>query len=194
VVQSVKERNGTEKPKTFLHLRHLERYPLRTPYTTIADGVVALVRSEALNSDEYDSARGRVAKPKVELLVDKTGVGRGVTDILKERGLRFTGVVIHGGESSHLSDGAYHVPKKDLVAALEVPFDSERLKVAEGLELWGVLKEELQSFRRKQNPKTSHVSFEHWRESDHDDLVLAAALACWGVAGRRGQRRLRVIR
>jgi hypothetical protein len=178
VVQSVKERDGTDKLKTFLHLRYLERYPLRTPYTTIADGVAGLMRSEALNAYEYDPTRHRIAKPEVELLVDKTGVGRGVTDILKERGLRFTGVVIHGGESSHRSDGAHHVPKKDVVAALEVPFDAERLKVAQGLELWGVLKEELQNFRRKQNPKTSHVSFEHWRETDHDDLVLAAALPC----------------
>lgn len=194
VVQSVRERDERDKLKTFLHLRYLERYPLRTPYTTIADGVTALMRSEALNADEYDPARHRIAKPKVELLVDKTGVGRGVTDVLKERSLRFTGIVIHGGETVHHSDGAHHVPKKDLVAALEVPFDAERLKVAEGLELWGVLKEELQSFRRKQNPKTSHVSFEHWRESDHDDLVLAAALACWGAAGRQGRRTLRVIR
>jgi len=194
IVQSGKERNAEGKLTRFLHLRHLERYPLRTPYTTIADGVVDLMRSEVLNGDEYDSARNRIAKPKVELLVDKTGVGRGVTDILKERGLGFTGIVIHGGESSHRSDGAYHVPKKDLVAALEVPLDTERLKVAEGLELWGVLKGELQSFRRKQNPKTSHVSFEHWRETDHDDLVLAAALACWGAAGGRGRRTLRVIR
>jgi hypothetical protein len=40
-----------------LHLRHLQRYPLRTSYTTIADGVVDVMRSEALNSDEYDPAR-----------------------------------------------------------------------------------------------------------------------------------------
>ena len=87
--------------------------------------------------------------------MDKTGVGRGVTDILKERGLRPTGIVIHGGETAHRSDGAYHVPKKDLVAAFEVPFHTEKLKVAEGLEPWGVLREELQNFRRKQNPKTA---------------------------------------
>jgi hypothetical protein len=194
VVQSVKERNDDGQLKTFLHLRHLERYPLRTSYTTIADGVVNVMRSKALNDDEYDPSRHRVAKPKVELLVDKTGVGRGVTDILKERGLRFTGIVIHGGESTHKTDGAYHVPKKDLVAALEVPFDTGRLKIAEGLELWGVLREELQNFRRKQNPKTSHVSFEHWRDSEHDDLVLAVAMACWGATARRGQRALRLIR
>jgi hypothetical protein len=193
VVQTVKERNDEGKIKGSLHLRHLERYPLRTPYTTIADGVAALMRSPILHQDEYDPSRHRIAKPRVELLVDKTGVGRGVTDILKERGLRFTGVVIHGGETAHRTDGSYHVPKKDLIAALEVPFDTGKLKIAEGLELWGELREELQNFRRKQNPKTAHTSFEHWRESDHDDLVLAAALACWGATARRGQRALRLL-
>ncbi len=53
---------------------------------------------------------------------------------------------------------------------------------------------ELQSFRCKQNPKTAHVSFEHWRDSDHDDLVLAVAMACWGANSKRLRRSLRVIR
>ena len=88
----------------------------------------------------------------------------------------------------------YHVPKKDLVAALEVPFDKGTLKIAQGLELWPALREELQSFRRKQNQKTAHVSFEHWRDSEHDDLVLAVAMACWGATSRRPRRTLRVIR
>jgi hypothetical protein len=194
VVQTAYERSEQGKLRKYLHLRHLERYQLRTSYTTIADGVASTMRSPALNTDEYDPKRHRMAKPKVELLVDKTGVGRGVTDILKERGLRFTGIVIHGGETTHHTDGAYHVPKKDLVAALEVPFDAGRLKIAAGLDLWGVLREELQNFRRKQNPRTSHVSFEHWREGDHDDLVLACALACWGATRRRGSRALRLVR
>jgi hypothetical protein len=194
VVHSVKERNDAGNFNTFLHLRHLERYPLRTSYTTVADGVVGVMRSEALNGHEYDPARNRIARANVELFVDKTGVGRGVTDIMKERGLRFTGIVIHGGESTHNTDGAYHVPKKDLVAALEVPFDRNRLKIAEGLALWPVLREELQNFRRKQNPKTAHTSFEHWRDSEHDDLVLAVAMACWGATAHRGQRTLRLIR
>jgi hypothetical protein len=194
VVQSVKEPTGGGNFQTSLHLRHLERYPLRTSYTAIADGVVNVMRSGPLTSDEYDPSRHRIAKPKVELLVDKTGVGRGVTDILKERGLRFTGIVIHGGETTHKTDGSYHVPKKDLVAALEVPFDKGTLRIAEGLDLWPALREELQSFRRKQNPKTAHVSFEHWRDSDHDDLVLAVAMACWGATSRRPRRTTRIIR
>jgi hypothetical protein len=194
VLQSVKERVEGSSFRTVLHLRHLQRYPLRTSYTTIADGVVDVMRSEVLTADEYDPVRNRVARAKAELLVDKTGVGRGVTDILEERGLKFTGIVIHGGETTHKTDGAYHVPKKDLVAALEVPFDKGTLRIAEGLDLWPALREELQSFRRKQNPKTSHVSFEHWRDSDHDDLVLAVAMACWGATSRRPRRTVRVIR
>jgi hypothetical protein len=196
IVQSGKERNAEGRPTRFLHLRHLERYPLRTPYTTIADGVATLMRSEALNAYEYDPLINRTAKPKVELIVDKTGVGVAVTDLLKARGLKFTSVTIHGGEKVTRSGGGYNVPKLDLVAALEVPFHSETLKVAEGLELWGVLREELMNFRRKVNTKTAHTSFEHWRETDHDDLVLAAALACWGAVGRRsrGTRTLQVLR
>ena len=194
VLQTVKDRTGGGNFRTVMQLRHLQRYQLRTPYTTIADGVVDVMRSKALTGDESDPASHRVARAKAELLVDKTGVGRGVTDILKERGLKFTGIVIHGGETTHNTDDAYHVPKKDLVAALEVPFDKGTLKIAEGLELWPALREELQSFRRKQNPKTAHVSFEHWRDSDHDDLVLAVAMACWGATSRRPRRSVRVIR
>ena len=179
--------------KTFLHLRHLERYPLRTPYTDVADGVAALMRSETLNREEYDPSRDRVAKPRVELIVDKTGVAVAVTDLLKARGLKFTAVTIHRGEKVTRSTGAYNVPKLDLVAALEVPFHIQTLKVAEGLELWGALREELQNFRRKVNAKTTHATFEHWRETDHDHLLLAAALACWGATAKRGRRTLRVI-
>jgi len=45
--------------------------------------------------------------------------------------------------------------------------------------LANVLTEELQTFRAKVTAESGHVSFEHWRERDHDDVVLALALACW---------------
>jgi hypothetical protein len=194
VAQGVREVNEEGKVESSLHLRHLERYPLRTPYTEIADGVAALMRSEQLDGYEYDPSRRRTVKTRSELFVDKTGVGAGVTDLLKAKGIVFTAITIHGGEKVHKENGAFNVPKKDLVAALEVPFDTGTLKVAEGLTLWPTLKEELLNFRRKQNRTTTHVSYEHWREGDHDDLVLACAMACWGAMSRRGLRVLRLIR
>jgi hypothetical protein len=40
------------------------------------------------------------------------------------------------------------------------------------------LADELLAFRAKISARGHHTS-EAWRESDHDDLVLALALACW---------------
>jgi hypothetical protein len=37
----------------------------------------------------------------------------------------------------------------------------------------------LGTFKVKININTGNESFEAWRERDHDDLVLAVALACW---------------
>ncbi len=48
-----------------------------------------------------------------------------------------------------------------------------------GLPLAEVLKDELLNFRVKINEATGHDSYEAWREKDHDDIVLATALACW---------------
>jgi len=120
-----------------------------------------------------------------ELAVDATGVGRAVTDLLKERGVRFKAITITGGDVARHRGGSSSVPKRDLVSALEVPFHTGTLKVAEGLELWPALKSELLNFRRKISLKTAHDSYEHWRESDHDDLVLATALACWHLSRPR---------
>jgi hypothetical protein len=195
VVQSVieqKPEGGTEK---FLHLRHLERYELGTPYPDVADKVATLMRDERLSPNEYDPSRLRVFRKEPQLIVDDTGVGRAVADLLKGKGLKFTAVTITGGdEVNRVASGRYRVPKRDLVGALEVPFHTGRLKIAESMELWPALKKELLNFRRKINLKTAHDSYEHWREGDHDDLVLAAALACWWITRRRGQTALRIYR
>jgi hypothetical protein len=174
------------------HLRHLERYPLRTPYPEIAEKVSALVRDEKLSPTEYDPLRGRYSSQPPALTVDNTGVGVAVTDLLKGKGLRFTPVTITAGDEAHKTGRNWRVPERDLVAALEVPFHTGELKVAEGLTLWPVLREELLNFRRKINLKTAHDSYEHWRDTDHDDLVLATALACWRVTRKRSV--LRVVR
>ena len=171
VIQAVRLDVRGEKASRELHLRHLERYPLRTPYPEMVDKVAAMIAA-------VEGASGESA---AELIVDATGVGRAVTDLLRERGLRFRAVTITGGDKP-LQDGSKHrVPKRDLIAALEVPFHTGELKIAAELRLWPTLREELLNFRRKIDLRTTHDSYEHWRESDHDDLVLAAALATWGA-------------
>ncbi len=176
---AVVEKVGDDKAPD-LHLRHLERYPLRMPYPEMVERVEALVRNPKLTTTRPDRSGRRILE-EPDLLVDATGVGRPVVDLFRERGLRYKAITITGGNSVTRVAGGYGVPKRDLIGALEVPFHSGRLKVAAGLHLWGTLRGELQSFRRKVSLTTGNDTYEHWRESDHDDLVLAAALACWGA-------------
>lgn len=88
-------------------LRHLQRFPLGTPYTTIVPGVARIAGNQTL--------RG------APLVVDQTGVGRPVVDMLRRTpGLaRVVPVTITGGQAlTQQEDGSYHVPKKELVTCL----------------------------------------------------------------------------
>jgi hypothetical protein len=179
VIEKVKTGEAGDDPN--LHLRHLERYPLRMPYPDMVERVAKLVGDPQLRTTHLDRHLARRIVVEPELLVDATGVGRPVVDLFKQRGLRYKAITITGGYKVTGVAGGYGVPKRDLIGALEAPFHSGRLKVAAGLELWGTLRGELQTFRRKVSLTTGMDTYEHWRESDHDDLVLAAALACWGA-------------
>jgi hypothetical protein len=109
-------------------------------------------------------------------------------------GLRPYAVTITGGDSV-VRDNAYHarVPKRELVGLLVALFQSGRLKVARYLELAPALLDELLNFRVKVNLQTAHDSYEAWRESAHDDLVLATALACWHAQNAPAPARLMII-
>src|SRR3712207_2501526 len=120
----------TGKHSSELHLRHLERYPLRTPYTDIADRVESLLTGPPFTTPVISG--GRLARPTTELIVDRTGVGVAVTDLLKERHLNYIAVTITGlgQEVNRHSTKEYSVPKQDLVSALEVLFHKGTLKAA----------------------------------------------------------------
>ena len=154
------------------HLRHIERFDLGTPYPEQVRRVEELMQSGAL--------RGRC-----ELVVDQTGAGRPVVDLFRDAGLNPVGVTITGGDTSSRGGRNHRVPKRQLVATVQSLLQTGRLKFAEGLPLAGVLTEELQKFRAKINVSTVHASFEHWRKRDHDDVVLALALACWHGENKR---------
>lgn len=159
-----KQERRSEKP--LLLVRHLERFPLGTPYSVQMDRVRDLVK---------DLWRQR---PGVELVVDATGVGAGVIEMLKERNLSYRGVTITAGTNESMSGKLYHVPKRNLVSRAIAPFEDRRLKISKGLDLVDTLLGELDTFKVKVTT-AGNDTYEHWRDSDHDDLVLALALACW---------------
>lgn len=163
------ERRDGRPHRVPLSVRHLERFDLGTPYPKVVERVAGLLGSPVI-----------VDKGAV-LLVDKTGVGAGVVDMFRWAGCRPVPVTIHGGSSVQKDkDGrGFRVPKRDLVGGVQVLLQNDRLKIAEALVEAQTLKSELLNFRVKLDPRTAHDSYEHWREGDHDDLVLATAMACW---------------
>src|SRR5215208_4653579 len=149
-----------------LHVRHLERFR-NTLYPDVADRVGALMDSPQLEG-------------KAALVIDATGVGPAVTDIFTKRGRSFKAVKIHGGDAESREGSIYRVPKKNLISALQAALQTGTLKIASSLELAEVLRQELLNFRVKINLATGHDSYER-RDGDHDDLVLAAAMAVWSA-------------
>jgi hypothetical protein len=155
------------QPEPDYALRHLQRFPLGTPDTEIVPAVAALL------------GRPPLCEALTYLAVDKTGVGAAVCDLLLPHFPGMAAVTITGGSQVTAEPGGYHVPKRDLVSTLQVLLQARRLKIAAGLPEAAALTRELQVFRAKVSVATGHESFEAWRERDHDDLVLACALAAW---------------
>jgi hypothetical protein len=152
-----------------LAARHLERFPLGTKYTDVVEKVAGIVRSEPLRN-----------MPAV-LLVDKTGVGAAVLDSFTHAGIGAVAVTLHGGSavSRDPQRPGYRVPKRDLVTVTQVLLQNGRLKIAASLPEAETLRKELLNFKVTIDPRTAHDSYSHWRENDHDDLVLALSQAAW---------------
>lgn len=142
-------------------VRHLHRWPLKTPYPVVVEDVRGLFASGPLHGST--------------LAVDETGVGRPVVDMFRSAKiackLRPYSITCGSAVTSHT------VAKKHLVGAIQAPLCSGRLRFAAGLELTAVLTKELETFSVTVDESTRNESFAAWRQSDHDDTVLALALA-----------------
>lgn len=156
------------------YVRTLKRWPLGTAYTEIVNGLVKFLRTPTLEN--------------AVLVVDQTGVGAPVVEMVAEALRRervkvsLCGVTITAGHEVHLvGRGRWTVPKKTLASVLQVLLQNRRLRVAPELSDAETLTRELLAFRVKVSTATAHESFESWRERDHDDLVLAVALAAWAA-------------
>jgi len=151
-------------------VRHLERLPIGTPYPEQVATVKAL--HERLSAQEA----------RLALVVDQTGVGCPVLDMMRRAQLSPYAVTITGGDAVTREGRDYRVPKRDLVSTVQVLLQSKRLSISKGLEHAQTLVKELLAFKVSINIR-GHDSYGNdegpWRESPHDDMVLAVALAAW---------------
>jgi hypothetical protein len=152
---------------TFL-VRHLHRWTLGTPYPQIVADLAALLEREPLASGE------------VTLMLDKTGVGAAVADMVEMARLRayVVPIVITGGDTVTRDGATHRVPKRDLVGVAQMLLQTGRLRIAPALPEAETLAREFQEFKVKLS-SAGHDSYAVWREGVHDDLALAVMMACW---------------
>lgn len=110
--------------------------------------------------------------------VDAAGVSRPAPDMLRGGPFPRVPVTIMGGDRVHGAAGMWRVPKRDLVAALQLAFQAGRLEIAAGTDHAQTLVAELADFRVRMSASGSDT-YGAWRDGAHDDLVLALALAVW---------------
>lgn len=167
---------------------HAERLPLGTPYTAIPDALRRIWGPlQQRWVDVQWEARGegaRLADAPIELIIDVTGVGRPVLDLLNASGVHPVAVTITAGrDATEPKVGEWHVPKRDLVSSVNTAMQSRRLRAASTLSEWPTLEAELRNFRARIS-LSGHDSYgagptDEWRMGSHDDLVLSLALAIW---------------
>jgi len=168
------------------------------PYTRVAE----IIESRMGHKDLAHSC---------DLLIDGTGIGAAVVDLLREKGLHPVPIVFTGGGTVREVTAPFgsifkggealvplkivkelHVPKTDLVAAGKLLIEQGRVRVAEGLR-WGQdFKDQLLAFKGKVNEK-GHRTYEADTEGDHDDMVVCLLMAAWWILRGGSKDEERVI-
>src|ERR1700728_1953731 len=100
-----------------MRVRHLERFRLGTLYPNVVERVREITQHREL--------AGNCA-----LAIDGTGVGAPVVDMLRAArlGCDIAAVTITGGDREHQNS----VPKRDLMAGVQVLLERDELKLARG--------------------------------------------------------------
>jgi hypothetical protein len=162
------------KGRTIWAVPLLRRWQLGTSYPQVVKDVAAIA--------------GELPRPA--LVLDATGVGAAVADLFAAAALpvgRILRAVITGGHAVPPPvRGQWSVPKVQLVSAVQAALQGRRLKIASRLKEAATLTRELSTFKVKITT-AGNETFESWRERDHDDLVLAVALAVWFAERDRPQ-------
>ena len=155
-----------------LYLRHIERPSIGTEYPAIVDRIAAIFKSPAL--EEHRKA----------VVIDYTGLGRPVYDMMRERGFNrsLNAISITSGMDMTYTNGHYDVPKRELVTSLQIALQNNLLKVAKGLPEANAFIEEMSNFQTKISDAGRDTY--NGRSGVHDDIVMSVAMGVW-LAGER---------
>lgn len=148
-----------------------------------------------------------------QLIVDGTGVGEAVVDIMREDGLMPLPIVstggtnvnpvyadfgkVFGGSSTQLRGAQVlkemTVPKDDMVHAGMIVLEQGRLRIAENLKHVDDFRKQMARFKGKFNDKSGRTKYENDDDTTHDDFVVTFLLASWWMTYKRVTVKERVV-
>lgn len=162
----------------------MARLPIGTPFAELAAEVVEVATW----------ARKRFGGSCL-VVVDETGQGDRAVDLIRDalRGVSrvdYRGVCITGGRKAHVeTPERVTVPKANLVAALDVELQQNRLRLpGPEHEFSGVLVDELDNYVTGRTT-AGNQTWGARSDAIHDDLTTALQLAVWGATESVGRFR-----
>jgi len=187
-----------DRSKVYADIVAIDKFN-NVPYTQVAD----IIENRMGHVDLRNSC---------DLLVDGTGIGAAVVDLLREKGLNPNPIVFTGGGQVREVTAPFgtvfknspgqlsplkiirelHVPKNDLSAAGKILMEQDRVSVVPGLR-WGEdFKTQMLAFRGKVNERTGRKKYEAETEGDHDDMVVTYLMIAWWIlrGGTKSEERI----
>lgn len=125
------------------------------------------------------SLHPKISKPYA-LVVDATGVGIAVIDMLRGDPYRLDpiGVTFTPGRGWRESEVGYNVAKLDLMVNLQLLYETERIRIADGIAHLDEYKEQMKGMTTKINTR-GHEIFTEESDETHDDFVMGQAIVLW---------------
>jgi hypothetical protein len=148
-----------------LEVSYLDRVPLGVKYTDVIDRIACLVK--ALNAQ----AAWGYQPPTIYMTADAAGPGQVAIDVLRKQdlGVILQPAIITGGEEAHrLTSGAVTVPRKELLSTVKLMLESGTLVIGKHVR-----------HRDQLVKEGAAVNAASSRQREHDDLIIALALATW---------------
>lgn len=172
--------NTSNKHDMLYELIFLKRFRLQTPYPKIVEWITIFINKNFIDTSYI-------------MIVDYTGVGRPVVDLLREAHLNIIALNITSGNICSWKAGKeVNVPKKELISSMQVVLQNSRIKIAADLKDLELLKKEFLNFKVKIS-KSADAKF-NASSGYHDDIVMSICLAIWyGEYASKKGRRLRII-
>lgn len=183
---------GTARDHTALVVLDVVRTPMVELHKTVPDPIPFSTRYEMVHGDrlplqlDYTEIVRRIGETvnrppvsgKAMIGYDFSGVGRPIGSMLKEAGIKGTGIQITGGTGAGSTvGGVMNVSKSHLMSSLLKTIHQRTLRLSPDMDCYEAIRAELQDLREHTSPSGA-VKVEAI-EGRHDDLALALAIAVY---------------